>query len=70
MFCLLETQFRINNFLLFELQVLIQIIQLVVESDKRCSLFVELILGSFVIILAISPEPPNPEMENVPAVYA
>jgi hypothetical protein len=53
-FSLLETKFGIDNILLLDLEILIQVIQLVIECDKSSPLFIELVLGSFIVILLIS----------------
>jgi len=53
-FSLLQTKFGIDNLLLLDLEIFIQVIELVIECDKGSSLFIELVLCSFVVVLFIS----------------
>lgn len=53
MFRLLEPEFRINNLLLLDLEVFVEVIQLVIESDECSSFPVELVFCSLVVILTV-----------------
>ena len=71
MFGLLESKFRINNLFLLELEILLKIIQFVVEGDECSSLFVELVLRSFIVVLSVSASVlVFTPLTSLPAVYA
>jgi len=50
---LLESKFRIDNLLLLDLQVFVEVVQLIIESDEGSSFFVELVFCSLVVVLTV-----------------
>jgi hypothetical protein len=54
MFCFLETEFRIDNLLLLDLEVFIEVIELVVECDESGPFLIKLVFSSLVVILTVS----------------
>jgi hypothetical protein len=55
MICSLKPKFGLDNLILFQLEILVQIVELVIECDKGRPLCLELFLCSFIVVLPVSP---------------
>jgi len=70
MFRLLESKFRVDNLLLLDLEIFVEVVQLIIESDEGSSFFVELVFCSLIVVLTVRICAPSSKERDLPAVYA